>query len=128
LRQIHPLLHDQGVVVASIPNMRYFPVLKELVLKGRWEYQQQGVLDRTHLRFFTPQSMRDLFESTGYQVQTMQGIIGSPFPWKLGVVNKLFAGALADTQFPQFACVAAKSADKGQSTSSAVPRAAQPVQ
>lgn len=116
LRQIRPLLNDEGVVVASIPNIRYFPVLKDLVLKGRWEYQQQGVLDRTHLRFFTPESMRTLFASTGFQVHTMQGINGIPFPWKLGVLNKLFAGALTDTQFPQFACVAAKSMDNSQPT------------
>ena len=109
LSQIRPLLSDAGQVVASIPNMRYFPVLKELVLRGQWEYQQQGVLDRTHLRFFTTHSMRQLFASTGFTIQTLEGINGIKFPWKLGVLNALSGKCLQDTRFPQFACVALKS-------------------
>jgi 2-polyprenyl-3-methyl-5-hydroxy-6-metoxy-1,4-benzoquinol methylase len=108
LSQIRPLLSDGGRVVASIPNMRYFPVLKELILRGHWEYQQQGVLDRTHLRFFTTHSMRQLFTTTGFNVQTLEGINGIKFPWKLGVLNTLSGRALQDTRFPQFACVATK--------------------
>jgi 2-polyprenyl-3-methyl-5-hydroxy-6-metoxy-1,4-benzoquinol methylase len=109
LRQVRPLLNDGGHVVASIPNMRYFPVLKELILRSQWEYQQQGVLDRTHLRFFTNSSMRQLFTSTGFEVQTLEGINGVQFPWKLGMLNRLLGQALDDTRFQQFACVAKKS-------------------
>lgn len=108
LLRIRPLLSDSGRVVASIPNMRYFPVLKELVLRGQWEYQQQGVLDRTHLRFFTAHSMRQLFTSTGFTVQTLEGINGIEFPWKLGLLNLLTGKRLQDTRFQQFACVATK--------------------
>ncbi|XVJ68851.1 MAG: class I SAM-dependent methyltransferase [Rhizobacter sp.] len=114
LSQIRPLLRDSGLVVASIPNVRYFPVLKDLILRGQWEYQQQGVLDRTHLRFFTTCSMRHLFASTGFTVQTLEGINGIKFPWKLGVLNALSGNALKDTRFPQFACVATKSPGKVQ--------------
>jgi 2-polyprenyl-3-methyl-5-hydroxy-6-metoxy-1,4-benzoquinol methylase len=112
LSQTKPLLSEHGRVVASIPNVRYFPVLKDLVLKGHWEYQQQGVLDRTHLRFFTAHSMRQLFTHTGFDIQTLEGINGIPFPWKLGVLNALSGQALKDTRFPQFACVATVSKER----------------
>lgn len=100
------LLRPGGVVVASLPNMRYYPVLKELVLQGSWKYQSAGVLDRTHLRFFTKSSLRQLFESSGYRLREIEGINGDGFPWKLRFLNRLTFGALDDTQHVQFACVA----------------------
>ncbi|MBN1474651.1 MAG: class I SAM-dependent methyltransferase [Syntrophaceae bacterium] len=42
-----------GKIVCSIPNIRYYRVLKDLVMNGEWKYNDSGVLDITHLRFFT---------------------------------------------------------------------------
>lgn len=105
LKRLHPLMAPGGVLVASLPNMRFMPVLKDLVLKGEWLYVDQGVMDRTHLRFFTRKSMQTLFEESAYQVVRIQGINAIQFPWKFRLLNKLVFGALADTQFQQFACV-----------------------
>lgn len=106
LKRLRPLLAPGGTLVASLPNMRFMPVLKDFVLKGEWRYVEQGVMDRTHLRFFTQKSMRSLFEESGYRVNRMQGINAIQFPWKFGLLNRLTGGALADAQFQQFACVA----------------------
>lgn len=106
LKRLHPLVATGGVLVASLPNMRFMPVLKDLVIKGEWRYVGQGVMDRTHLRFFTQKSMRSLFEESGYNVTHMQGINAIQFPWKFRLLNSLTRGALADAQFQQFACVA----------------------
>lgn len=100
------LLTADGAVVASIPNMRYMPVLKDLVLKGEWQYQDAGVLDRTHLRFFTRSSMRQLFLSVGYHIRQIDGINSIRFPWKFGLLNRLAFNALDDAQHMQFAIVA----------------------
>jgi len=54
-------------VLASVPNVRNLVTLDDLAA-GRWEYEANGVLDITHLRFFTKASLRDLFEETGYVV------------------------------------------------------------
>jgi hypothetical protein len=43
--------------VASIPNVQYWGVLKDLVFEGDWRYADEGVLDVTHLRFFTRRSI-----------------------------------------------------------------------
>ncbi len=63
------------------------PVLKDLVLKGQWTYQPDGVMDRTHVRFFTKTSMCGLFESAGYRVLRIDGINAIVFPWKFALVR-----------------------------------------
>ena len=59
------LLRPNGTVVASVPNVRHAHVPAEL-LRGRWSYRDNGILDRTHLRFFTRASLRELFEEAGF--------------------------------------------------------------
>lgn len=73
LRRVRRVLAPGASVVASVPNVQYFPVVLDL-LRGRWEYRDQGVLDRTHLRFFTRREARRLFESTGYEVLAMPAV------------------------------------------------------
>jgi 2-polyprenyl-3-methyl-5-hydroxy-6-metoxy-1,4-benzoquinol methylase len=98
------LLTPNGVIVASLPNVRYFPVAWDLLWGGRWEYQDWGVLDRTHLRFFTLSTVRELFEDRGYSVQ-VQGI--NPPRSPLGRVAAMLAPPrFRDMQYIQFAIVA----------------------
>jgi 2-polyprenyl-3-methyl-5-hydroxy-6-metoxy-1,4-benzoquinol methylase len=58
-------------VLASVPNIRNLSNLDELA-GGRWEYEPNGVLDVTHLRFFTRESLRRMFEETGFSVVHME--------------------------------------------------------
>jgi 2-polyprenyl-3-methyl-5-hydroxy-6-metoxy-1,4-benzoquinol methylase len=74
LQAAHRLLAPQGELVASIPNVRHFSVWWPLVVRGRWDYTDYGILDRTHLRFFTRTSMRELFAATGWEVVSTTGI------------------------------------------------------
>lgn len=68
LTRTRDVLSPTGVVIASIPNIRNYAVLRRLVLNGEWEYRDTGILDRTHLRFFTRSSAQALFVSSGYRV------------------------------------------------------------
>lgn len=106
LRKLRVVLQPGAYVVASLPNLRYFEVMKDLVLRGRFDYQDSGVLDRTHLRFFTRHSARQLIESSGAQVLRFEGINAARLPWKLRLFNSLVGGALDDTRFLQYACLA----------------------
>lgn len=63
-------LKPGGVVVASIPNIQHWTILRDL-FHGDWEYQDEGLLDRTHLRFFTLSTMRDLFAGAGLKISTI---------------------------------------------------------
>lgn len=65
LRRVKPLLARRGVVVASVPNVAHGAVRLAL-LRGAFEYTDVGLLDRTHLRFFTRGSVAELFEAAGF--------------------------------------------------------------
>jgi len=60
-------LRDGGQVVACIPNIQHLSVIVDL-LRGRWRYRDEGLLDRTHLRFFTLESIGELFAKAGLTV------------------------------------------------------------
>jgi 2-polyprenyl-3-methyl-5-hydroxy-6-metoxy-1,4-benzoquinol methylase len=67
LRRVRPFVAESGVVVASIPNIAHASVRLAL-LGGEFRYRESGLLDDTHLRFFTRASIQDLFEETGYAI------------------------------------------------------------
>jgi ubiquinone/menaquinone biosynthesis C-methylase UbiE len=75
LRRARRFLKDGGQIVASIPNVQHWSVLANL-LRGRWEYGEFGIMDNTHLRFFTRESIRHLFESTGFGVTEIRPLLG----------------------------------------------------
>ena len=60
-------LKPGGQVVASIPNIGHWSIIQNL-LRGEWEYQDEGLLDRTHLRFFTLNTIQDLFTQAGLKI------------------------------------------------------------
>lgn len=67
LREAVEVLADDGVIVASIPNVQNIDVLCRL-LRGRWDYRERGILDFGHLRFFTLHGIRGLFTQAGLTV------------------------------------------------------------
>lgn len=68
LRQLHELLSPDGQILISIPNVAYAGLVASL-LSGEFAYRDEGLLDRTHLRFFTRTSIADLLGDAGF------------FPW-----------------------------------------------
>lgn len=69
---LNTLLRPGGSLIVSIPNIRNRRVLLPLVLRGTWEYTDSGILDRTHLRFFTRKSAIDLVASAGCMVDRIE--------------------------------------------------------
>jgi 2-polyprenyl-3-methyl-5-hydroxy-6-metoxy-1,4-benzoquinol methylase len=67
LRRIAPFVADDGAIVASIPNIAHGSVRLAL-LAGEFRYRDLGLLDDTHLRFFTREGIQDLFEESGYVI------------------------------------------------------------
>ncbi|MCH9808334.1 MAG: class I SAM-dependent methyltransferase [Alphaproteobacteria bacterium] len=67
LRKLHRHLRPGGVVMASSPNISHWKVIRELVM-GRFPQADRGVFDRTHLRWFTPDSFAAMFERSGFEV------------------------------------------------------------
>ncbi len=97
-------LKKHGVLICSIPNIRFIRVLKDLLLKKKWEYTDSGILDITHVRFFTVTSIANMFWRAGYQILELKGL--NPRKMRVGfmVLNFISGGLFDDTRFPQFLC------------------------
>jgi 2-polyprenyl-3-methyl-5-hydroxy-6-metoxy-1,4-benzoquinol methylase len=114
LRYARTLLAPEGVVVASIPNIRSFPTFWLLLAHGQWEYRDCGVLDKTHLRFFTRSSIASMFERQGFTLESLTGL--NPFKgvpnasltlWRAyRIASALCLGKFDDMRYQQFAVVA----------------------
>lgn len=68
LRKVRNCLPSHGCVVACIPNAQHWSVQAKLSI-GEFRYQDSGLLDRTHLRWFTRKTMIELFQQTGFSLQ-----------------------------------------------------------
>jgi 2-polyprenyl-3-methyl-5-hydroxy-6-metoxy-1,4-benzoquinol methylase len=97
-------LAKNGVIVCSIPNIRFFFTFKNFIINKQWKYEDAGIMDKTHLRFFTKNSIIDMFNSLGYRIIELKGINGIN-SWKFSLLNALSFGYLSDTRYLQFACV-----------------------
>ena len=71
IRNMRELLVPGGAIIASIPNVAHISNLYH-VLCGRWTYEDMGLLDRTHFRFFTKYEIVQLFENAGFIVDETQ--------------------------------------------------------
>ncbi len=80
LRDIRAYIAEGGVLVGSVPNMRNYKVLFDLLFLGDWRYQDSGIMDRTHLRFFTKASLQRSITGAGYRVEVLRGMNGSLSP------------------------------------------------
>ena len=67
LFRLRDCLKDGGTVVASIPNIAHYKIIKKLLFTD-WRYEPGGILDHTHLRFFTRGSIEDLFRNAGFEI------------------------------------------------------------
>lgn len=73
LKRYSAYVRNGGHVVASIPNVRNLSLLFNLVAKGRWRYEDSGLLDRGHLRFFTRKEIVNLFTQAGLTIESVLG-------------------------------------------------------
>lgn len=71
LEKARKFLKKDGYIVGSFPNIGYLSVALE-ILEGRFRYRPLGILDNTHLRFFTLETICEMFESCGYYMHTVQ--------------------------------------------------------
>lgn len=103
------LLKPGGVLILSIPNVRYIENLKHLLFEMDWKYEDSGIRDRTHLRFFTKKSIVRILEECGYKILSIQGIKPRYWWWegKRFTPIRFFLGKwFMDMNYLQFAIVA----------------------
>jgi 2-polyprenyl-3-methyl-5-hydroxy-6-metoxy-1,4-benzoquinol methylase len=87
LSDIRRVIRPRGTAVLCVPNFAHWYPRARVAL-GAFDYDQRGILDRTHLRFFTLRSIRRLIERQGFRIRR-QEVVGVPFE----VVNARRASA-----------------------------------
>ncbi|MBX9704726.1 MAG: class I SAM-dependent methyltransferase [Gammaproteobacteria bacterium] len=67
-------LAPNGVIISSIPNVRFYRSFAKVVFAKDWKYEEYGIMDKTHLRFFTGKSIKRMYEDLGYKVLVHEGL------------------------------------------------------
>ncbi|GEP50034.1 hypothetical protein FNO01nite_07060 [Flavobacterium noncentrifugens] len=75
LQKLKTYLKDDGEMIISMPNIRHYSALNKIFLKGNFQYEESGIFDYTHMRFYCREDMRSLFESNGFQVVSYESSI-----------------------------------------------------
>jgi trans-aconitate methyltransferase len=75
LERYRVFLKPEGLMLLSIPNIQHWRTVS-LLLMGQWNYTASGILDRTHLRFFTRKSVMDLIASARLRVVRIKANMG----------------------------------------------------
>jgi 2-polyprenyl-3-methyl-5-hydroxy-6-metoxy-1,4-benzoquinol methylase len=88
LKRFHDMLKPDGFLLASIPNVMHHSVIRDLI-NGKWTYTDAGLLDRTHLRFFTPSTILDMFVKAGFADVSMSSVITVMSEEEKEYINKL---------------------------------------
>lgn len=87
LKKVKPFLKKEGAILSSIPNIGHISTVLEL-LAGRFSYTDAGLMDQTHLRFFTLHEIHALFLSAGFRIQELE-VIRVQHPSYVSVTNDL---------------------------------------
>jgi len=74
LREVAGRLTPTGKIIASVPNVAHERV-RMMLLEGRWEYAPTGIMDKTHLHFFTRDGLVDLFDAAALNIRRFSSII-----------------------------------------------------
>lgn len=89
LRKLHRYLKSGAVILASSPNVCHYRIIL-MLLRGEWNLTDDGIMDRTHLRWFTPKTFAKMFEDAGYKIIRVEPL--SPFKWQVRLQLALLLG------------------------------------
>lgn len=111
MNKVKELLAPAGVMISSIPNFRFIANLIEIIIGGDFRYRKEGgILDDTHIRFFTSKSIVRTYKECGFDIIIHEGI-NSRNDWKVKLIKTISMGKMSDISFRQFATVAKISSD-----------------
>lgn len=99
------LLKPDGVIIASLPNILHYHEFSNILFKKDFRYAEAGIMDKTHLRFFTRKSIIRMFEEAGLRIEKVVGLDPTPSK-KMSLISLLSFGYFSEMRYPQFAVIA----------------------
>ena len=106
LKKMVRYLQDDGCVLLSIPNIKYYQVLVKLIFYDEWSYGEAGILDNTHIRFFTLNEIKKLIDFAGLKISEIGWHVDSGRKFK--ILNALLFNKLHDFSVFQYYVMAKK--------------------
>lgn len=90
-QKLPDLLKPSGIIICSIPNIQHYSVSLPLVLCGKWRYSPAGLLDCSHLRFFTKEGVQELLNMSALSHEIFKANMGQT----ARILNRLSFGLLS---------------------------------
>ena len=75
LNKIKKYLNTNGKIIVSMPNIRHYSAINKIFFKGDFRYEESGIFDYTHMRFYCKKNIKELLESTGYKIEIQESSI-----------------------------------------------------
>lgn len=106
LKKITFFLKNDGYILLSIPNIKHYPILWNLILHDNWSYSKTGLLDNTHIRFFTLKEIKKLLAFSNLEmVELRYNTDSRRMFW---ILNTLFFNSLFSFSVVQYRVMARK--------------------
>ncbi len=101
---------NSGYIIGSVPNFRYINNLREILIEKDWKYKESGILDETHLRFFTKKSLIRVLLSHRYKIIDIRGINKTTYVRNINSIIKRTASLVlgGDSEYFQIGFCAKK--------------------
>lgn len=99
---LRPYVTDNAVLICSLPNVRFWRNMNALIFKKDWRYTNEGILDRTHLRFYTQKSIKRFLKISGLNLEVIKGINPTK-SFRFHIPNFLTFGINNDMKYLQYA-------------------------
>jgi 2-polyprenyl-3-methyl-5-hydroxy-6-metoxy-1,4-benzoquinol methylase len=105
LKKLSRFVRPGGLLLASSPNISHWRVIGELIM-GRFNLADQGVFDRTHMRWFTPDTFADMAEAAGFNIEEIGPV--TAFSPRTELISRLTGGRFDHLFMTQIAMIAKK--------------------
>jgi 2-polyprenyl-3-methyl-5-hydroxy-6-metoxy-1,4-benzoquinol methylase len=106
VKKLSPLLNKGGRLITSLPNIRYHKLIKTLLIDGNFNYTDEGLMDRTHLRFFVRKTAEELVTCGGLKLKSVAPAKPIKNNGIKGIANRLLGGRFNDLLTLQYMLVA----------------------
>ena len=94
LKKLKPFLAKNGKIIVSLPNIANWKI-RLLLLRGKFDYTDWGILDKTHIRFFTRKRARNLIRGAGFRIEEEDFVPSFPAPFLKKYFAKIRPSAFA---------------------------------
>lgn len=68
LKKVHKYLKGDGEIIVSMPNIRHYSAFVNIFIKGDFKYEDSGIFDYTHVKFYCKKNIKELLESTNFRI------------------------------------------------------------